>query len=83
MTHRTELNVPTRIEVATRQILQDLTEAVHQRYAVCGVGAAHRMQEDEFRRIIAFFFFNKSLTDWCHDLSIVDATDPTERSARQ
>jgi hypothetical protein len=83
MTHRTEMNQPTPIENATRGILLDLSDMLHEHYSMSGVGAIQHIPEDEFRRIIALYFYNKSISDWCQDLHVQDATDPTERKPSQ
>jgi len=76
MTHRTEANPPTPIEQATFDVLQSLSVAIIQAHKARNVESLQRMTEPQFRRILALYFHDKSIADWCRDLGIPDATDP-------
>lgn len=79
MTSRTEAYQPTPIEQATKRALEMFSEAVSVTYKVYRVQSQHGTTEAEFRRILALYLHDKSLTDWCADLQIEDASDPGER----
>jgi hypothetical protein len=76
MTNRTEAYQPTAIEMATQRTLEMLTQAVTVTYKTQRVEQQQGTTEAEFRRILALYFFDKTIADWCHDLGIQDATDP-------
>ncbi len=79
MTERTDSNSMTPIEKATVRVLQELSKTVSMAYIAFEVGRQHGTTEPEFRRIIALYFHDKTITDWCHDLAIADATDPADK----
>jgi len=81
MTHRTEHHQPTPVENATRDVLAVLSAAITAQHQHHGI-ARMNIPEKEFRRILALYFHNKSIADWCHDLSIADATDPDDKPSR-
>jgi hypothetical protein len=78
VTHRTEANPPSPIEIATRDVLESIKNTATLYYSEHGVGAKQGATLPQFLRIVALYFHDKSLADWCHDLGIPDATDPKE-----
>jgi hypothetical protein len=79
MTKRTEANPPTPVELATADVVETIAHNAHHFHQEHAVQPRQHIDEKAFRRIIALYFFHKSLADWCHDLGIPDATDPTDR----
>ena len=65
MTHRTE-HQQTPIEQATRQVTDNLSRSITAAF----VTFHPTKTETEFRQIIAGYFENKSLRDWCETLQI-------------
>ena len=78
MTHRTELNPQTPIENATNRVIKELNDTITSAYIAFHINSQHQTSETEYRRILALYFHDKSLMDWCHDLGIQDATDPAD-----
>jgi hypothetical protein len=83
VTHRTEANPPTRIEKATMDTVTKLSQDISVSYHTNRVQEQHGTTEPEFRRILALYFHDKSIADWCRDLGIQDATDPADHAQRR
>jgi hypothetical protein len=82
MTHRTEANPPTPVERATQDVLESIIPNARHFHREHALAELQQIDEPGFRRILALYFFNKSLGDWCHDLGIPDATHPPERNEK-
>ena len=76
MTTRTEANPPTPIERATIDVVRSIDAHARLAYKEENVLSQRGTTEQEFRRILALYFHDKSLADWCHDLGI---PNPEER----
>jgi hypothetical protein len=79
LTTRMEANQPTPIENATMKILRELDSAITLHYRGERVSGKHGTTEREFRRILALYFHDKSISDWCASLGIPDISDPADR----
>jgi len=79
MTQRTEGNPPTPIETATEKVLNALSATITKEHKAHGLEHNQRTSEKDFRRILALYFHDKTLQDWCRDLGIQDATDPAHK----
>jgi hypothetical protein len=79
MTHRTEANPPTPIERAIADILESIGRNAAHFQREHNVAKLQGIPEPEFRRILALYFHDKSLAEWCRDLGIPDATDPEDK----
>lgn len=85
MTHRTEANQPTPVEVATAEVMRDLSRSISEAYARNRLdkpthGFAYT--EQEFRRMLALYLFDKPLADWAALLGIHDPSDPSTAGHR-
>jgi hypothetical protein len=80
VTHRTDSNQASPIELATQDVLTILSASIRQQYTAHQVDRQHGTTEAEFRRILALYFHDKSLADWCHDLGIQDVGDRRDAS---
>jgi hypothetical protein len=83
VTKRTEANLPTPIEIATRNVLESIRHNAQHFYRENEVRRHHETTEIEFLRILALYFHDKSIADWCNDLDIPDATDPADHAQRR
>jgi hypothetical protein len=81
VTARTEANPPTPVELAAAAVTESMNAAATAHYAQHQVGLLQHIPEQAFRRILALYFHDKSLADWCRDLHIPDATDPHDKEA--
>jgi len=79
MTHRTEHAQPTPVEIATREVLQSIPNIARSYFIEHQIAARQRIPEKEFLRILALYFEQKTLADWCHDFGIPDASDPSDK----
>ena len=79
MTNRTEGNPPTAVERATQDVIESINSNARHFHHEHAVQIHQHIDEASFRRILALYFHNKSLADWCHDLGIPDATDPSDK----
>jgi hypothetical protein len=82
MTHRTEANPPTPIELATSDVVRLMEASVHTAFLSYHLDKPNKgftYTEPEFRRMLALYFHGKSIAEWCRDLHIPDATDPTDK----
>lgn len=77
MTHRTELNPPTPIELATEIVVRNIEATATTAHANGEVGKHFTLAQ--FKRILALYFADKSVADWCRDLGIPDASDTEKR----
>ncbi len=83
MTHRTEANQPTPIEQATEDILRMLSAAISRCHEVKRVAQRQGVSEPQFRRLLALYFHDKTIADWCRDFGIEDATDPSDKPSHE
>jgi hypothetical protein len=74
-----EANQATRIENATMKILRELDSAITLHSRGERVSGQHGTTEREFRRILALYFHDKSISDWCANFGIPDINDPADR----
>jgi hypothetical protein len=82
MTHRTEAPKPTPIEQATQDVLAHIrvnAAQAHQARNLNNPAKGFSFTQGEFLRILALYFHDKSLADWCRDLGIPDASDPRDK----
>jgi hypothetical protein len=79
LTTRMEANQPTPIENATLKILRELDSAITLHCRGERVSGQHGTTEREFRRILALYFHDKSISDWGASLGIPDISDPADR----
>lgn len=77
MTTRTDTNPATAIEIATENVVHSIRHAATLYYAENQVARHHATTEPQFLRVLALYFADKSIADWCRDLGIPDATEST------
>ena len=65
---------PTRVERATEAVLLQLSAAIRASFISYGVSQQQGMNEDAFRRVLALYFTDRTLAEWCTILGIADAT---------
>ena len=79
MTHRTEGSKQTPIEQATMDTVLSIGQNAVHFYREYQVERQNNMTRGQFLRILALYLHDKSLTDWCLDLGIPDAADPSDK----
>lgn len=80
MTQRTESNPPSKIELATQEVVWAISAAVTVAYQRHKVSEQNNTSEKNFRQVIAGYFYNKTIEDWCRDLGI--EVSPGDRHTR-
>jgi len=79
VTLRTEHQQATPVEIATQEVLSTVSAAITVMHSQNKLTERQHITEKEFRRILALYFEQKTLADWCHDFEIPDATDPHDK----
>lgn len=80
MTARAELVPPTPCEEACEELVSRIRHFAIEAHREHRVAEEQQISRESFLRIVALYFENKSLADWCRDLGILDATDPSEKT---
>jgi hypothetical protein len=82
MTHRTEAPTPSPIERATADVLESIRHNAihfHRERGLANPAKGFSFTEADFLRVLALYFHDKTLAEWCRDLGIPDATDPDDK----
>ena len=79
MTHRTESTPPTRVEIATSEAIEGLSEAITAAHRKHKLNEAHGMTEAEFRRMLVLYLSELTPEQWASALRVADPRDPGER----
>jgi hypothetical protein len=86
MTPRTEASQPAPVEIATQEVLRDLSRAITEAHARNRLdqktGSGFAYTELEFRRMLALYLYDKPIADWADVLGIPDPSDPHEGGHR-